>query len=379
MMNGVSKPSTEAKNGIKGGRSGLFKNSGSTGACIGEKIIDKIRRSTKMKRPFYSFEYFPPKTEPGVMNLYSRMDRMVAKFEPLFVDITWGTGGSTAKLTLEISKNVQNYCATDVLMHLTCTNMPKGEVKDALDKAKEAGIRNILALRGDPPQGQDEWEQCDKGFALALDLVKFIREEYGDYFGIAVAGYPEGHIEAKNLEEDVKFLKMKVDAGADFIMTQLFYDVDLFLDFVKRCRAAGITVPILPGVMPINNYNAFKRMIAYTKASVPKKILKDLEPLKNNDAMVKAYGIELGIKICRQILASGIPGVHFYTLNLEKSVTKILSGLGLAFLPSKKVRTLPWKRSCASRRQKEDVRPIFWANRPYSYLSRTVSWDEFPN
>eukprot|EP00465_Bigelowiella_longifila_P006643 CAMPEP_0185262898 /NCGR_PEP_ID=MMETSP1359-20130426/10920_1 /TAXON_ID=552665 /ORGANISM="Bigelowiella longifila, Strain CCMP242" /LENGTH=447 /DNA_ID=CAMNT_0027849965 /DNA_START=27 /DNA_END=1370 /DNA_ORIENTATION=+ len=162
-------------------------------------------------------------------------------------------------------------------------------------------------------------------------------------------------------------------------MTQLFYDVDLFLDFVQRCRKAGITVPILPGVMPISSYNAFKRMIAFTKASVPKHVHDALEPIKNNDAMVKAFGIELGIKMLKKILASGIPGFHFYTLNLEKSVTKILAGLGLASLPKRGKRALPWKRSCATRRQKEDVRPIFWANRPYSYLSRTISWDEFPN
>jgi len=345
----------------------------------GEKIIDKIKRRAQEGLPFYSFEYFPPKTNAGLINLYNRMDRMVARFEPLFVDVTWGAGGSTAKLTLEISKNAQNYCATDVLMHLTCTNMPRDSVKDALESAKAAGIRNILALRGDPPLGKDTWEQCEEGFAHAIDLVKFIREEYGDFFGIAVAGYPEGHISSKSLEEDVKHLKMKVDAGADFIMTQLFYDVDLFLSFVKRCREAGITVPIVPGLMPISSYNAFKRMIAFTKASVPSHVLKALEPIKNNDAMVKAYGIELGISMLKKILASGIPGFHFYTLNLEKSVTKILAGLGLASLPQRGKRELPWKRSCATRRQKEDVRPIFWANRPYSYLSRTISWDEFPN
>mmetsp|Transcript_1827 Transcript_1827/g.4212 ORF Transcript_1827/g.4212 Transcript_1827/m.4212 type:complete len:622 (+) Transcript_1827:238-2103(+) len=348
-------------------------------SAVGEKIIDKIRRSVKEGRKFYSFEFFPPKTQAGVMNLYSRMDRMIAKFEPLFVDVTWGAGGSTSKLTLEISKNVQNYCATDVLMHLTCTNMPKGDVKNALEKAKEAGIRNILALRGDPPLGRDTWEKCEEGFAHAIDLVKFIRQEYGDYFGIAVAGYPEGHISSPNLEQDMKHLKLKVDAGADFIMTQLFYDVDLYLNFVKRCRTAGIKCPILPGLMPISGYNAFKRMIAFTKASVPESLLRALEPIRNNDAMVKAYGIELGISMAKRLLESGAPGFHFYTLNLEKSVTKILAGLGLATLQPKGLRPLPWKRSCATRRAKEDVRPIFWANRPYSYLSRTISWDEFPN
>lgn len=348
-------------------------------SATNEKIISKIERCLKERRPFYSFEFFPPKTEPGVLNLYSRLDRMVANYEPLFIDITWGPGGSTKKLSLELSKNAQNYCATDVMMHLTCTNLSRAEIKDTLARAKDNGIRNILALRGDPPHGEDVWEPCHDGFMHAVDLVRFIRKEYGDYFGIAVAAYPEGHISSKSIDDDLKYLKQKVDAGADFVMTQMFYDVDNFLAWVPKARAAGITVPILPGIMAINNYNAFKRMVAYTKARIPQHIFRALEPIRNNDAMVKAYGIQLGIKMCQRLFKSGILGVHFYTLNLEKSVSKILGGLGLAQLRPKGSRLLPWKQSCAARRRNEDVRPIFWANRPHSYLQRTVSWDEFPN
>ncbi len=149
----------------------------------------------------------------------------MAQLEPLFCDMTWGAGGSTDKLTIEISANAQKFSGLEMLMHLTCTNMPKGSIKNALDSAKEAGIQNILALRGDPPRGITEFKECEGGFSYAIDLVKFIREEYGDYFCIAVAGYPEGHSEAESFEIDIYHLKAKVEAGADFIITQLFYDV----------------------------------------------------------------------------------------------------------------------------------------------------------
>ena len=228
----------------------------------GVPIIRKMAPFIEANKPFYSFEYFPPKTREGVENLYERLDRM-SQFEPLFMDLTWGAGGSTAELTLEISGNGQQMCSGEIMMHLTCTNLPTSEVKIALEKAKQLGIRNILALRGDPPKGSEAWEACENGFQQAVDLVKFIRAEYGDFFGVAVAGYPEGHISAASMEEDVRFLKEKCDAGADFIITQLFYDTDVFLKWVDQCRAAGITCPIIPGIMPIQNYTGFKRMTSF--------------------------------------------------------------------------------------------------------------------
>lgn len=327
-------------------------------------------------KPFYSFEFFPPKTREGVENLYERLDRM-SSLEPLFMDLTWGAGGTTAALTLEISGNAQSLSSAEIMMHLTCTNMPREMITEALDKAKKLGIRNILALRGDPPRGAESWEQCENGFAHALDLVKFIRQEHGDYFGIAVAGYPEGHITAESIDSDIAHLKAKCDAGADFIVTQLFYDVDIYLQWVKKCRDAGIQLPIVPGIMPIQNYSGFKRMTGFCKTAVPKEIEDAIEPIKHDDAKVKSYGIELGIQMCRKLLAAGSPGLHFYTLNLERSVNNILEGLG--FVTPKQSGRLPWKQSQVARRQKEDVRPIFWANRPQAYFDRTAHWDEFPN
>ncbi|KAI8063579.1 methylenetetrahydrofolate reduct [Gongronella butleri] len=295
------------------------------------KVVDKIRQAEEEGRVYWSFEYFPPKTPQGIQNLYDRIGRM-KEFNPEFVDVTWGAGGTTSKLTTEIVQTAQQKYGVETMMHLTCTNMPAEEVDKALAAAKACGCQNILALRGDPPQGQDRWESCEGGFSNAIDLVKYIRKQYGDYFGIAVAGHPEGHIDNPSKEEDLLHLKAKVDAGADVIVTQLFYDVDMFLEFVTKCRAIGITVPILPGVFPIQNYQGLKRVISFNDNFVPEKIWNDLEPIKEDDAAVKEYGIQLTIDFINKMQAAGIKGVHFYTFNLERSTRLILERLG--WIPS---------------------------------------------
>eukprot|EP00027_Filamoeba_sp_ATCC50430_P007621 CAMPEP_0168559490 /NCGR_PEP_ID=MMETSP0413-20121227/10553_1 /TAXON_ID=136452 /ORGANISM="Filamoeba nolandi, Strain NC-AS-23-1" /LENGTH=583 /DNA_ID=CAMNT_0008590725 /DNA_START=35 /DNA_END=1786 /DNA_ORIENTATION=+ len=336
------------------------------------KISDVIKKKTEeAKVPFFSFEYFPPKTDKGVENLYERLERM-SLFAPAWIDVTWGAGGSTKGLTHEICHNAQNFLGLETMMHMTCTNMPVEELREALTKAKQSGIQNILALRGDPPRGE-EWKQIEGGFGHAADLVRYIRKEFGDYFGICVAGYPEGHTDATSYADDVKHLKAKVDAGADLIITQLFYDVDLFLKFVNDCREIGITVPIIPGIMPIHGYQSFHRMTTLSKTFIPKEVVDALEPIKNDDEAVKSYGVKLAIEMCRKIIQAGIPGVHFYTLNLEKSVVEILDGLGL--IDKETRRPLPFM----TKRANEEVRPIFWSHRPKSYIQRTSSWDEFPN
>ena len=194
------------------------------------KIIDKINKELKSDKIFYSFEYFPPKTETGKQNLYFKLEKM-GKLEPLFIDVTWGAGGSTSDLTMEICSNTQNILSLESQMHLTCTNIDEDVLKQTLETAKENNIRNILALRGDPSIGSDHWEASDQNFKYAIDLVKYIRKNYGDYFGISVAGYPEGHPQG-DYKSDLNFLKQKVDAGADIVVTQLFYDVDIFLKFL---------------------------------------------------------------------------------------------------------------------------------------------------
>jgi methylenetetrahydrofolate reductase (NADPH) len=351
------------------------------------KVIDKIQSaSVDPNRVVFSFEFFPPKTEDGVDNLFERMDRMVAH-NPSFCDITWGAGGTTADLTLEIANKMQNIICVETMMHLTCTNMPVDKIDHALETIKSNGIQNVLALRGDPPHGQEKFVQAEGGFACARDLVQHIRSKYGDYFGITIAGYPEAHpdvIEANGLasaegyQKDLAYLKSKVDAGADLIVTQLFYDTDIFLKFVNDCRQIGIKVPIVPGIMPINNYKGFIRMTGFCKTKIPAEVLADLEPIKDNEEAVKAYGIHLGTEMCKKIMAHGIKTVHLYTLNMEKSALAILMNLGL-IEESKISRSLPWRRPTNVFRVREDVRPIFWANRPKSYISRTIGWDQYPH
>ncbi|KAM7280071.1 hypothetical protein ACFE04_007205 [Oxalis oulophora] len=350
------------------------------------KVIDKIVEAASSDKTVFSFEFFPPKTDDGVDNLFDRMERMVSH-NPTFCDITWGAGGSTADLTLEIANRMQNIVCVETMMHLTCTNMPLDKIDHALETIKGYGIQNVLALRGDPPHGQDKFVQIQDGFACALDLVKHMRANYGDYFGITVAGYPEAHPDAigpnglaskEDYESDLLYLKSKVDAGADLIVTQLFYDIDIFFKFVDDCRQIGITCPIVPGIMPINNYKGFLRMTGFCKTKIPDEVTAALEPIKDNEEAVKNYGIHLATETCKKILAHGIKTLHLYTLNMEKSALAILLNLGL--IEEQKIyRSLPWRRPTNVFRVKEDVRPIFWANRPKSYITRTTGWDQYPH
>lgn len=374
---------------------------------------------------YYSFEFFPPKTEAGLDNLLGRIDRMASRLDPLFIDVTWGALGSTAQRTLAVASHAQRYCGVDVLMHLTCTGVTREQIANALQQAKSSGVHNILALRGDPPRGKRSWAvgdvsggECDR----AIDLVKLIRQLHGSYFGIAVAGHPEGHPSSATPEDELRYLKEKMDAGADFIITQFFYDTDLFLQYVKRCRENDITCPILPGIMPIQSYNSFVRMTEYCSIAVPPQVFQRLEPVKGDDEAVKEIGCEIAVEMCQRILETsseegGVDGLHFYTLNLERSVTRILMSMGAVDViqpttansgttnesssdsapnsPSKTGsqtsdklhepirasagRQFPWRPSAMSKRSKEEVRPINWANRPKSYVMRTEDWDEFPN
>jgi methylenetetrahydrofolate reductase (NADPH) len=301
------------------------------------KIAEQLEQCTKNGQVYFSFEYFPPKTDEGLANLIPRMKKMVS-YGPQFCDITWGAGGSTADLTQDIATRMQKEVGVETMMHLTCTNMLPEKVTTALDKCKEAGIDNILALRGDPPKGQEKWEAVEGGFECALDLVKFIREKHGDHFGIGVAGYPEAHPDSivddpvqfeKNYQEEIKYVKKKIDAGGQMVITQLFYDCPTFLKFVKDCRTAGITCPILPGIMPIQSYGGFMRMTGFCKTKVPQEILDTLEPIKDNPEAVKAYGIHLGTQMCKQLIDAGTPGLHMYSLNQDKAALGILAGLGL--------------------------------------------------
>lgn len=268
---------------------------------------------------------------------------------------------------------------------MTNVPVPKEKVEWALAQAKQFGCQNILALRGDPPAGSSTWEPTPGGFVHAVDLVKYIHKEYPGDFCVAVAGFPDGHPETPDTPEghhqEMLWLKEKVDAGADFIFTQMFYDVDILFNWVKEVRSYGITVPIVPGIMPIQNWQKFQTWVQRENIKVPPRWYDELLPVKGDDEKVRAIGTKLVGEMCRAILGNeecGIKGLHVYTLNLEKGARMLLEELNMN--PGREqVAPLPWRPSLTPSRRSETIRPIFWANRVESYLSRTSDWDEFPN
>jgi methylenetetrahydrofolate reductase (NADPH) len=309
-----------------------------------EKITDKIA-ALPPDSTFFSLEFFPPKTSMGSSNLRARLDRMSRALKPLFVTVTWGAGGSTASKSLELAELCQRELGLTTCLHLTCTNTNKALVDQALEDAKCLGIRNILALRGDPPRSEEytvsgdrEGENDDVEFEWAIDLVRYIKKQYGDYFCIGVAVYPEGHADeshpqGQSLEHDLPYLVEKVQAGADFIMTQLFFDVHAYDKFEKRLREheSGTfkSIPIIPGMMPIQSYQMIKRTTKLSHARLPPGIMARLDEVKGNDEMVKKVGVDIVSEIVEHLKSPPIPtptprGFHFYTLNLEKAVSFIL-------------------------------------------------------
>ncbi|CAK4032720.1 Methylenetetrahydrofolate reductase 2 [Lecanosticta acicola] len=346
-------------------------------------ISKKLAAAHSTGKITHSYEYFPPKTAQGVQNLYDRMDQMHG-LGPAFIDITWGAGGRHASLTNEMVKNAQEAYGLETCMHLTCTDMGVEKIDDALKQAYNAGCTNILALRGDPPREQEKWEQTEGGFRYALDLIKYIKKQYGDHFDIGVAGYPEGLDETCSADEHIKYLKEKIDAGGTFVVTQMCYDAELFIEWMNRVRAAGIpeSVPIIPGIMPISTHAAFLRRANWVKARVPPEWHEALEPIKNDDGAVKEVGRDLIVEFCRKLLDAGIMHLHFYTMNLAAASRMVLEQLDLLPAPESpqpELKPLPWRQSLGLNRREENVRPIFWRNRNRAYVQRTQDWDEFPN
>ncbi|KAG9125481.1 hypothetical protein FRC07_007434 [Ceratobasidium sp. 392] len=299
------------------------------------KLVDKLSRHSS-DTPYFSLEFFPPRTEQGFSNLLTRINGL-ANLKPIAVSITWGAGGSTRDRSLELAGFCQAGNGLDTILHLTCTNMEKGLVDEVLTTAMERGISTILALRGDPPRGEEYWIPTDPRFQHAEDLVTYIKQHptFSSHFCIGVAGYPDGHSDGGTEDEQLTYLKRKVDAGAEFIVTQLFYDVHRFKSWLGKVRARGITVPIIPGVMPLQTYAMFTRMTALCNATVPEHIQTQLDAIKHDDQLVKEYGVNLAVTMIRSILSDGdVKGVHFGTLNLEKSVRRILDELGWTHVPT---------------------------------------------
>lgn len=296
-------------------------------ATVKEKVLQ-----LKPDQKFVSFEFFPPKTDGGFRNLLTRLNRMSA-LNPLFVTVTWGAGGSTSEKSLDLAATCQNDLGLTTVLHLTCTNTNKEIIDNALNKAKQSGIRNILALRGDPPRTEEYWTpNCD--FVNAVDLVKYIKQQYGDYFCIGVAGYPEGHVDGSDKSgqdpvKDLPYLVEKVEAGADFIITQLFFDTDKFIKYESMIRSYPQLkdIILIPGLMPITTYKVFTRATKLSHASIPSRIESRLKTSSTDDDQVKSIGVDVITEIIDEIdlkIGDKIKGYHFYCLNLEKAGASII-------------------------------------------------------
>jgi methylenetetrahydrofolate reductase (NADPH) len=282
-------------------------------------------------RRVFSFEFFPPKTDVGVANL-ERTIGDLADLEPAFVSVTYGAGGSTRQKTVSLVQWIQREAHLTAMAHLTCVGATEAEIGLELDRLTGSGIENIMALRGDPPAGQESFVKTEGGFAYASDLIAFIRSRHGDRVGVGGACYPEGHVECRDLARDLAHLKAKVDAGLDFIVTQLFFDNRVYFDFVARARAAGITVPIVPGIMPIRNLASVERMTKLGGASIPATLHAELERSRQDDNAVAALGVAHATAQCVELLHGGAPGIHFYTLNQSPATRVILTALKTARL-----------------------------------------------
>ena len=251
--------------------------------------------------------------------------REIKALRPGYVSVTYGAGGGTRDKTIEIVAKVKHEIGIESMAHLTCVGHSRTELKQILDRIRDSGIENVIALRGDPPKGETRFRPHPDGFEHGNELAGFIRKSYD--FCVAVAGYPEGHVEAPDRETDWKFLEMKVSAGADLIITQLFFNNDDFFRFEKRIREKGITVPIIPGIMPITNFSQIVKFTQMCGAKIPPRVASDLEPVKEDPESVQAYGIDFATRQCEELIAKGVPGIHFYTLNRSKSTKAIIENL----------------------------------------------------
>jgi len=277
--------------------------------------------------PVISFEFFPPKTEEGVETLYETV-KALRPCRPSFVSVTYGAGGSTRDRTLELVARIQRDLGITTMAHLTCVGSTRDEIRDTLKRLRDSGIQNVLALRGDPPKGETEFRATDGGFRFATELVAFIQElDLG--FCIGAACYPEGHVEAKDLESDLQHLVEKVDAGADFLVSQLFFDNEDYGAFVRRARTAGINIPIVPGLMPVTNAAQTERFTKMCGARIPQELYRRLRIVEHDAAAVVATGVQWAVDQGRSLLADGAPGLHFYTLNRSSATLAVHAALGL--------------------------------------------------
>ena len=291
---------------------------------MGVRIDDLL---AAQDRPLFSFEFFPPKTPEGETNL----QRALRELEPLapdYVSVTYGAGGTTRETTIDIVASLKEEFGIEAMAHFTCVNATRDELRGTLDRMRDAGVENVLALRGDPPQGAERWTKTDGGLEYSRELVELIREEYPE-FVVGGAAFPETHIHASSPEDDIRFLKAKVDAGMQFLITQIFFDNAHYFAFVERARDAGVTVPIIPGVMPITSFEGVKRMTTLSAAELPDGLERELALRKDDPEAIAELGVSYATLQCADLLAGGAPGIHFITLNRSPATRAILSALRL--------------------------------------------------
>jgi methylenetetrahydrofolate reductase (NADPH) len=276
--------------------------------------------------PIFSFEFFPPRTEQGERNLYDALAEL-RTLEPSFVSVTYGAGGSTRAKTIEIVSRIKQDYGLEAMAHFTCVAATVPELRATLDQMRAAGIDNVLALRGDPPAGGEDWVKTEGGLEYSRELVELIRADYP--FAIGAACFPETHIHAASAEADVAYLAEKVGAGVDFLITQLFFDNAFYFDFLARARAAGIEAPIIPGILPITQIGQLERMTKMCGATIPEGLRRELHARESSPEAVVDFGVAYATLQCAELLRAGAPGIHFYTLNRSPATRAILGALKL--------------------------------------------------
>jgi methylenetetrahydrofolate reductase (NADPH) len=286
----------------------------------------KVTNIWKSKqKPTISFELFPPRSEKGAENLEKSIDALAA-LEPDFVSVTFGAGGSTRQGSRQLVEKLKNEKKLEVMAYFACYGLGPEEITAVLDDYQALGVENVLAVRGDPPREEENFQPHPDSLPHASDLISFIRPRYD--FCLGAAGYPEGHIECESREKDIEFLKLKVDNGAEYIISNYFYDCEYFFDFVRRCRAIGIDVPIVPGVMPIYSLKMMKMLAGLCGATITDQVSEGIASLPEGDkeALIN-FGIDFAAGQCRQLLEASVPGLHFYTMDLSKSTVGIINRL----------------------------------------------------
>jgi methylenetetrahydrofolate reductase (NADPH) len=286
--------------------------------------IDEILRE---RRPVFSFEFFPPKTDEGQANLRATLDAL-SDDNPDFVSVTYGALGSTRDRTIDIVKWIKQDLGIEAMAHLSCVGEPKERLGEILAEVQAAGIQNVLALRGDPPRGERDWTPHPGGLSYSVELIRFISEQFD--FSIGAACFPEVHPDAPDRASDLSYAREKVEAGATFLITQLFFDNELYFDFVEHARSAGIHVPIVPGIMPITNFNQIMKITGMCGATIPDELERELDGRADDPEAVAELGVAYATLQCSDLLARGAPGIHFYTLNRSPATRAILAALRAA-------------------------------------------------